>query len=459
MSVEGYLALSPLKVSADAARETPRLFGLVLPHAGHRYSGKTCGAAVAAVRHQKISTILMLGPAHSVFIRNAVMPDVTHFETPLGAVPVDLDRTSRLAAAGISVSNAPHAREHCLEILLPFFQASLKEFKIVPILLGVTDLAGLDALAGHIRPMLDDRTLVVASSDFVHYGDAFDYTPDVGPDVQAGIRRIDEGAIDRIKSRDAPGLLAYRQKTGATICGIFPIALALRLAPEHSRIDLVSYSQSADVGGDLDRVVSYASIAIYHESARAARLGPQDQDELVALACNAVRETVSCRRRLDIQPPKSTALMTNAAAFVTLTKSGDLRGCIGTLNADKPLWQAVRDAAYSAACEDHRFPPVRMEELPDISVEVTVLSPTREIPSDKDFIPGRHGIVIEKDGKRAVFLPQVAEEMRWTAEQTLDALCRKAGLAAGAWRQPDARFWIFFGEKYGEKTLPLERKI
>lgn len=150
----------------------------------------------------------------------------------------------------------------------------------------------------------------------------------------------------------------------------------------------------------------------------------------------------------------SSALKTKSAVFVTLTKSGQLRGCIGTLNPDKPLWLAVKDAAWSAAQEDHRFAPVTEEEAEGLKIEISVLSPLSEISAAEQFLPGEHGIVVEKDRRRGVFLPKVAEEMNWTREQMLSALCKKAGLPVNAWQLPGMKFWTFTVESFKDTVPP-----
>jgi len=181
-------------------------------------------------------------------------------------------------------------------------------------------------------------------------------------------------------------------------------------------------------------------------------LGPQEQSALLDMARSAV---TAASRRMPARtvgfpgdcPP---ALSEKAGAFVTLEKFGTLRGCIGTLNMDKPLWQAVRDSAWSSAGEDHRFAPVSETELDELTIEISILSPLVEIPSAMEFGPGEHGIVIEKDHRRGVFLPKVAVEMGWEREETLAALCKKAGLPINAWKLPGMRFWIFTAEVFGE---------
>jgi AmmeMemoRadiSam system protein A len=136
-------------------------------------------------------------------------------------------------------------------------------------------------------------------------------------------------------------------------------------------------------------------------------------------------------------------LLAPAAAFVTLHEGGQLRGCIGMMRYEMPLWINVRDSAIAAARDDPRFLPVAASELPEIDLEISVLEPLAQIPDAGQFVVGRHGIVVERGGCRALLLPQVAAEMGWGAEQMLEAVCRKAGLPGDAWRDRSTRLYVF----------------
>lgn len=135
-------------------------------------------------------------------------------------------------------------------------------------------------------------------------------------------------------------------------------------------------------------------------------------------------------------------LKTATATFVTLKIKGELRGCIGSLSPSEPLYLSVHHNAINAALHDYRFHPVSKAELPSVSVDVSILSPIREIPSLDEFKLGQQGIILEKGMNRAVFLPEVALEQKWTREETLTHLALKAGLERDAW-QKGARFQVF----------------
>ena len=135
-------------------------------------------------------------------------------------------------------------------------------------------------------------------------------------------------------------------------------------------------------------------------------------------------------------------MMTNMATFVTLKIKGQLRGCIGSLAPVEPLYLSVHGNAINAALRDPRFDPVRPAELPRIEVDVSILSPIRDIASIAEFKIGQQGIILEKGRYRAVYLPEVATEQGWTVEQTLSSLSMKAGLPPDAWRE-GTRFKVF----------------
>ena len=140
--------------------------------------------------------------------------------------------------------------------------------------------------------------------------------------------------------------------------------------------------------------------------------------------------------------------------FVTLTKSGTLRGCIGHMDFSRPLWENCMRAAMASAIEDPRFPPVEPAELSGLQLEISVMEPPRPIRSVDEFDHLKHGIIITKNRRRGLFLPQVAREQGWDKQQTLDMVCGKAGLQSGAWREPDARLEVFtafvFGKQHAE---------
>jgi len=145
----------------------------------------------------------------------------------------------------------------------------------------------------------------------------------------------------------------------------------------------------------------------------------------------------------------------NRGLFVTLRKDGDLRGCIGHIRPTLPLLRAVAEITLKSALDDYRFPPVTEDELPEIRIEISILTEPRSVPGANDIRIGTDGVILSSGGRSAVFLPQVAAEQGWNLAQTLTALSRKAGLPPDEWRSDSARFQTFQAVYFNEIELGL----
>ncbi len=166
-----------------------------------------------------------------------------------------------------------------------------------------------------------------------------------------------------------------------------------------------------------------------------------------------VREVIAAEFAGSPDPamPEIPELRKTGACFVTLHGSaGELRGCIGNLQAFENLGDNLRHNALNAAFRDPRFPPLDPEELSEITLEVSILSSPEPIRTIQEFEIGRHGIILQRSGRSAVFLPQVAPEQGWNRSQTLTYLARKAGLPDDAWQYADAKFFVFTATVFGE---------
>ncbi len=179
------------------------------------------------------------------------------------------------------------------------------------------------------------------------------------------------------------------------------------------------------------------------------KLSEEDKRSLLALARRAIEH--AARAKKPWNPPEETApaLKQLRACFVTLHKGGQLRGCIGQVTARLPLYQAVAEAAYSASREDPRFPPVETENLSEIAIEISVLSPFTPIRPENVQL-GRHGLLLTRDRARGLFLPQVPEEYGWDRQHYLEELCRKAHLESEAWKH-GASLQAFTADVFGER--------
>jgi AmmeMemoRadiSam system protein A len=252
------------------------------------------------------------------------------------------------------------------------------------------------------------------------------------------------GAYERIEALDPAGFLAYQRETGATVCGFRPIALLLHLLPKGTGVRLVAYDTSGAQQGDYRHSVSYLAIAFTAPAEPAAGASLQWLHRLAVLG---VRRAVEADGAVDAEIERLLGaapadVLAPAGAFVTLRNGGKLRGCIGYVAPIKPTWEAVLENAAAAAVRDPRFPPVSARDLPLLEVEVSVLTEPIPIADWQALEVGRDGILLEKDGRRAVFLPEVAAQQGWGREETLTRLAMKAGLPADAWRK-GARLAVF----------------
>jgi AmmeMemoRadiSam system protein A len=176
----------------------------------------------------------------------------------------------------------------------------------------------------------------------------------------------------------------------------------------------------------------------------AAPLTGTEQQSLLSLARQVVTAVVNGLPPPDLPVDQQTdGLLACHAAFVTIMEQGELRGCIGRMDYNQATWKNVQYAAAAAALDDPRFTPLDPSELPLIHLEISILEPPVPLSDPAFFNPQTQGIIIEKGVRHALLLPKVAQEYGWTARQTLEAVCKKAGLRSDAWRDPDAHLQVF----------------
>ena len=428
------LAGLPAPAAEPAARGL--LKALIVPHAGYIYSGGTAGHAYAllAPLAGRIRRVVLLGPCHRVSVRGLAAPTVRAFATPLGSIP--LDRTAIAALADLPqvvASDAAHAQEHSLEVQLPFLQTVLGPFELVPLAVG-------DASAADVAEVLErlwggPETLIVISSDLSHFHSYRE------------AQRIDKATAEHI--------LALAQLTSSEqACGARPINGLLAVARRRGLgIERLAQCNSGDTAGDKSRVVGYASFALYEPQSERIDPGPA----LLVRARNAIAAQLKQPTQAE---PVHPALALPGATFVTLTQNGALRGCIGSLEAHRPLDQDVRANAVAAAFRDPRFAPLTLAELPRTRVEVSLLTAPQPISfsSEADALrqlrPNVDGIILVAGagGRRSTFLPQVWEQLP-EPRQFLAHLKQKAGLPSDWWSD-EVRLQRYEVQKWKEAPIP-----
>lgn len=427
-SLDAYLALG------HAPAPPGRVKALLTPHAGHIYSGRVAGAAWALARAMEPppATVILVGPSHYYPLARPSLWLESGFDTPLGPIALDGPPASALAQrVGASFNRAAELKEHSLEVQMPFLRRVLPQAKLVTVLTGPPDWPQAQELGQALaQAARRGDVLLVASSDLSHYHD------------QEQAQALDAQVAARVRALDAQGLLADEAAGRAEACGVQALAAVMLAARELGATQGVVLVQddSSRSTGDRQRVVGYMAAAFTAPEALAEASAPghsldrAQQVRLRALAQAALAAAVGGQALPDI-PRDDLALSRPAGVFVTLKQHGELRGCIGTMQARQPLAQAVVAMAAQAALADPRFEPVGPAELPGLELEISVLSPLAACRPEEVRV-GVDGLLIEGRGAAGVLLPQVPLEQGWDREQYLEGLCRKAGLPRGAWRDP-----------------------
>lgn len=448
-----------------------RAIALVAPHAGYAFSGPTAGAAFRWLSGMDVDRVVVIAVSHAAPSEQSVwIDDVAAYAIPGHEIEVDRKALKVLEAAGLPIVAGLGLDEHSLEVELPFLVEALQPgWKLVPILVGGGGLARCSEAARAIKAVLDNRTIVCVSSDFTHYGAAYGYRPFDGShsEIAAQIDKLDAGAIDLILEKDAGGFAEYCGQTRATICGRGPIMVLLGLLPGQAVGRRVAYTTSAARTGDFSMSVSYAGIVFTvdktdedpwgtaaredDEMAGRESLSETEKQTLLAIAHASLQSSVKRKSAPDAADFELTdALREKRGAFVTLTTSGSLRGCIGYVEPIEPLWRAVMSNAANAAMSDPRFPPVTEAELPGIRIEISAMSPLRRVTDVSEIEVGNHGIMISRGRRRGLLLPQVATEYGWDSDEFLRRTCEKAGLSDNAWKDDETMIEIFSAEVFGE---------
>ena len=410
------------------------LKAIIVPHAGYVYSGSTAGKAYAllAPLAGRIRRVVLLGPCHRVAVQGLAAPTVQAFATPLGSIPLDRAALDALAdLPQVVASDAAHAQEHSLEVQLPFLQTVLGEFTLVPLAVGRTGAAEVAQVIARLWG--GPETLIVISSDLSHFHG------------YAEAQKIDHATADHI--------LALEQLTSfEQACGALPINGMIAVARQRGlRIERIAQCNSGDTAGDKTRVVGYASFALYEPDAATTDIGPA----LLVRARNAIAAQLGQATQAE---PAHPALNQPGATFVTLTQNGALRGCIGSLQAHRPLDQDVRANALAAAFRDPRFPPLTQAELARTRVEVSLLTAPQpmtfsdEADALRRLRPNIDGIIFSAGQKRSTFLPQVWEQIP-DPRTFMAHLKQKAGLPADYWSS-EVQLQRYEVQKWKEAPIP-----
>ena len=419
--IEGFLR--NVKTKPSLSQE---IQALIVPHAGYVYSGQVAAYAYSLVQGKDYETVVIIGPSHQYPFDGCSIYPEGGFETPLGMAKVDEALASEIRrASGFKYVPQAQEEEHSVEVQIPFIQKILPKAKIVPIIMGYPERQTIHSLASALASALPQKkVLVIASTDMSHYL----------PKEEAN--EVDSKTISLIQSIKTSALIRKLEAGENILCGGGAVAATLLYLERRgkAKVEILNYADSSGAGGPEAKVVGYLAAALYTEGPSPEFvLSSEEKKELLQLARSAINQFVQENSVLEYKP-QNQILLTEKGSFVTLKKRGALRGCIGFIEPLFPLYETVIRATIYAASQDPRFPPITKEELKDLEIEISVLSPLKKISDPSLVRVGKHGLVISMGNKKGLLLPQVAVENHWTREVFLDQACLKAGLRPDAWR-------------------------
>lgn len=433
---------------ASGATANGAITAMIVPHAGYTFSGQVAAYGYKTLIGEDIDTVIIIGNSHHEQFDGASIYPEGIFKTPLGNVEIDsaLARSLMSDDRQLVFKESAHLNEHSLEVQLPFLQKTLKNFRIVPILLG--NRGGTELLAKAIaRNIRGKNVLLIASSDLSHYPsdkDAKVADEKVVNAILTGDTATVDSTIRDLASQRIPGAVTFA-------CGADAIKVVMAVEKElgATEIKLLNATNSGDVSRDTSKVVGYATIGFFSPR-RGGLLNKAEQTKLLEVAKTSV-ETFVKDKKIPTFKIVEPALNERSGAFVTLKENGTLRGCIGQFSpSNRPLFEVVTRMAIAAATEDTRFKPVTADELSKIRYEISVLSPLQKINDATEILLGKHGVKISRGLSSGVFLPQVATETGWNKESFLGELCsQKAGLARDCWKDKATTLYTFTAQVFG----------
>ena len=424
--VDGYLQLSAPKL-----HRRPHI--MIVPHAGYMYSAEVAAKAYQQLLpfEREIENVLILGPAHRVSVKGVALSSAEYFKTPLGYVTVNQEISQKLATLPLfKYNNLAHKNEHSLEVQLPFLQKTLKNFSIIPMLYG--EISPKE-IVNTLHPLLsDNRTLLIISADLSHYLD------------DSTARAIDEQTAQMVEN----GIPLDEHRS----CGSIGINAAISLAKKEGlKPFLIDMSNSGDVSGSTASVVGYASWIFAGEPNPKPELSTLEQEienienfvrhnknDLLQIVKRALDKAVNQKHYTPDRKDYPDVLFNKGATFVTLTKKGELRGCVGTLLPNRSVAHDLAQNAFAAANEDGRFSPLQKNELSEINFNISFLTGYEKIEATNEddlldkITPGMDGLVLRDGNRQGLFLPAVWKQLP-NKKEFLNNLKIKAGLSPSYW--------------------------
>ncbi|MFO7890575.1 MAG: AmmeMemoRadiSam system protein B [bacterium] len=440
--------------------------GLWVPHAGYQFSGQIAANGYSCLKNSKFDLVILIGPSHYYRLSGASIGNWSGYKTPLGLALIDTVIANKLRSecSLIHCINDAHNNEHSLEVQVPFLQTVLPGVPIIPVLTGFNvSYRDCEEIATAIVDICrNKKILIIASSDMSHFPD---YSNACAVDKKM-LEVIQSFNPEKVLNTNKTILRQNIPSLDCTLCGLNAL-VTMMLAVKKINADTVkilSYANSGDVLENRERVVGYGAGIFYEKIDNPIKKKGRIMDE-IKFSREEEKKLFTIARKSVIhalenkEPPtfliEEENLKEKRGVFVTLMNSGRLRGCIGYFEAEKPLYSIVSQMAAAAATQDYRFAynPVRVQEMDEISIKISILSRLKKIDSIDEIEIGKHGIWIKQGMRGGTYLPEVATEMGWNKIEFLEHCCvEKAGLSRDAWKK-DADIYIYSSQILDEKDL------
>lgn len=414
---------------------------IVVPHAGYVYSGQVAAKSFKQLNkdYKRVFIIASNHNGNIDFEGVSIPKNITHYKTPLGEVELSAISLDLLKDELFNSISGAH-NMHMTEVELPFLQILLKNFKIIPMILGRLSDEQIKRIADMLLGYDDNETLYIFSIDLSHY---YPYEEAV---------KLDTFCLNSLISFN------YNNVKKCTTDGNSVLLILLKIAiKKNLDISLIDYKNSGDTAGNKERVVGYGSVVVHEK----IPLNNDEKKVLMKLARDTIELYVKEEKILEPDMElisKYPKLKKNKGVFVSLDKKGMLRGSIGHLLPVQPLYLDVRDNAINAVSKDSRFKPVQPEELDEIKITVSVLDiPTLiEAESWKDYLSElvslKDGVIIVYGNKQSTYLPQVWKQLP-DKEEFLSRLCMKQGSIADCWKDPNVKIYKYAGQVFYESEF------
>lgn len=405
--------------------ENRDVMAIIAPHAAYRYSGSVDASAYKTVMNKDFDRVIIMASAHQTEFEGVALSEYDAWRTPLGETDIDEANVDLVDNELFFYKDAAFVDEHPIEIHLPFVQHIWSEATFIPILIGQIEDDDRITIANALKEIMDEKTLLVISSDLSHYMDAETAEP------------IDQATLQAVKDLEP-------EASEVNACGTDPILVADIMARREGwEATVLDYANTGDVTNDDTRVVGYGAVAYSVPGEEigldTVSLSDVQKSYLLDLARSSIERYLTDEGEIyEPVEPVDEQLKQESAVFVTLESDEELRGCMGSLSAEKPLYLAVRDKAIDAAVNDARFDTVTEEELSNIAIEISVLSEAKSVELDM-IQPNVDGVILTKGENSATFLPSVWGQMD-TFEDFMEALSVKAGLSSDDWQETDVEF-------------------